>query len=122
MNHWNHQRDVSNTVTTYLLFSHLNTTSVTNNTLVTDTLILTTSTLVILYRTENTLTEETITLWFVRTVVDCFWFQNLSVTTLKDGFWCTQRDSNLAESTTCVFIAFSKSHNAIVLKPKGRSP
>ena len=98
---------MSYTVTTYFLFSHLNTTTVTNNTLVTDTLVLTTSTLVILNRTEDALTEETITLWFVRTVVDCFWFQNLSMTVFKDGFWGSQRDCDLVECAVLIFIAFS---------------
>ena len=106
---------MTNAIATDLFLSNLNTTAVTNDSLIADALVLSTSTFVILYRTENTLTEQTITLRLVSTVVDCFWFQNLSVTVLKDGFWRCQRDRDLAEGAVLLFIAFSKSHNAIFI-------
>jgi hypothetical protein len=37
------------------------------------------------------------------------------VTVLKDGFRRCQRDCNLAEGAVLLFIAFSKSHNAIFI-------
>ena len=68
------QVDVSYAVATNLFLGYFNTTTVTNYTLVSYTFIFTTGTFVILYRSEYTLTEKSVTLWFVRTVVNRFRF------------------------------------------------
>ena len=64
--------DVAHTLTTNARKSHLYTTAVADNTLVLDTLVLTTSTLPVTSRTEDTLTEETALFRFESTVVNCF--------------------------------------------------
>src|SRR5690606_266690 len=72
--HRNYQIDMPHTVATYFLLCYFHTTTVANNTFVADSFIFTTGTFVILYRTKNALTEKTVTLWLVRTVVYCFGF------------------------------------------------
>ena len=52
MSNRNNEFDVSCTLTAYLLFSYLNTTTVADNALIADTLIFSTSTFKILGRTE----------------------------------------------------------------------
>jgi hypothetical protein len=69
---------MSHTLTTYFLFGYLYTTTITDNAPITYTLVFTTMTLVILYRTEYTLTEQTITLWLVCTIVDSLRLENLT--------------------------------------------
>ena len=70
MSHRNHQLDMSHTLTSNLLLRNLNTTTVTNDTLVPNTFIFTAMTFVILHRTEDSLAEQTITFGFVCTIVN----------------------------------------------------
>ena len=72
MGNGHYQFDVSAALTTYLLLSNLNTASVADDTLVTDTLVLDAMTFVVLDRTENALAEQTVTLRLIRTIVDGF--------------------------------------------------
>ena len=82
------------TLSTYFLLSYFNTTTVANYTLIANTLILTAGTFVILYRTEDTLTKQTITLWFVGTVVNGFGFEHLAMRSLQKVFWRGKADSD----------------------------
>jgi hypothetical protein len=70
VNDRNNKFDVSHAFATDLLFGHLYTTTVTNNALVTDPLVLSTSTFVVFYWTKNLFTEQTITFRLVGSVVD----------------------------------------------------
>ena len=69
----NNQFNVSSALTTHLLFCYLNTTTITYDTFITDTLVLTAGTLIILCWTKDTLAEQTITFWFIGTVIDRLW-------------------------------------------------
>ena len=73
-----------NTVTTYLLFGNFYSTTVADDTFVTNPFIFTTSTFEILYRSENPFAEKTIALRFVRSVVDSFRFQNFTTRFSED--------------------------------------
>ena len=57
-----YQRDMAHALTTNLLLGNLYTTSVTHNTLIADTLVLTAMELIILHRTEDALAEQTVKL------------------------------------------------------------
>ena len=84
MSNRDNQFNMSGTLTTYLLLSYLNTTTIADNTLITDTLVLTAGTLVILCWTEDTLAEQTITFWFIGTIVDSLWLGYLTKRVLKN--------------------------------------
>ena len=71
--------DVTRTFTTHFLFSYFYTTTVADNTFITDTFVFTAMTFVVTTRTENALAEQTIAFRFVCTIVDSFRFQNLTV-------------------------------------------
>ena len=84
VNYRNHQLDVPHAFTAYFLFGHLYTTTVTNNTLVTDPLVLSASTFVVFHWTKNLFTEQTIALGLVGSVVDGLWFQHLTKRPVQD--------------------------------------
>jgi len=75
---------VAHALTTDLLLGHLDATTVTDDTLITDPLVLTTVTLVILYGAKNALTEKAITLRLVGAIVDGLGLQYLTVAALQD--------------------------------------
>jgi hypothetical protein len=79
MNNWNYQFDMAHAFTTHFLLSYFYTTTVTYNSLVPDSLIFSTSTLIVLNRTENLFTEKTISLWLIGSVVYCLWLEHLSI-------------------------------------------
>ena len=62
--------DVPHTLTAYLLLRDLDTASVTDDTTIADTLVLTAVAFEVLHRTEDALTEEPITLRLVGAVID----------------------------------------------------
>lgn len=79
--------DMSRTLTAHLLLCNLYTATVADDATIADALVLSTSTLEILCRTEYALAEETVTLWLVGAVVDCFRLGNLTERVLKDFLW-----------------------------------
>src|SRR5437763_1513613 len=82
----------------HFLFSYFNTTTVTYDTLVTDTLVLTAGTFIIFNGSEDPFAEQTITFRFVRTVVDRFRLQYFTITSFEDGVGGCQTDRDLGES------------------------
>ena len=78
MGYGNNKLDVSHALSSDLLFCHLNTAVVTNDTFVTDALVFAAMTFVVLYGTENLLAEKSVSLRLVGAVVDGFGFQNLT--------------------------------------------
>ena len=86
MSHRNHKLDMAGTLAAHFLFCNLYTTTVAHDALVTNALILTAGTLIILCRTEDTLTEEAIALRFISTIVDGLRLGNLTIRILKDFF------------------------------------
>ncbi len=79
MSHWNDKFDVASTLTTYLFLSNLHTASVADDTLISNSLVLSAGTLIVLRRTEDALAEQAVTLRLVSTVVDGFRLSNLTV-------------------------------------------
>jgi hypothetical protein len=78
MSYRNNKTNVSDTVTSYLLLCNFNPTSITDNSTIADAFVFSTGTLVILDRTENALTEQSVSLGLMGSVVDGFRFQHLS--------------------------------------------
>ena len=115
MSHRNHQRDVSRTLATHLLLGYLNTTMVTYDTLVTDTLVLTAMALIVLGRTKDTLAEQAVALGLIGTVVDGFGFQHLTIRIFQDLLRGGQSNGNLRKVTLYLGF-FSKSHIYCELK------
>jgi hypothetical protein len=70
---------VTHALTTYFFLCYFYTTTVTNDSFVTDTLVFTAMTFVILYRTEDFFAEKTIAFWLVCAVVDGFRLQNFTM-------------------------------------------
>ena len=75
---------MTGTLTTNLLLCYLNTTTIADNTLITDTLVLTTVALEVLDGTEDALAEEAVTLRFERTVIDGLRLFDLAVRPLTN--------------------------------------
>ena len=78
MSNGHNKLDVTRTLTTYLLLGYLYTTTVADDTLITDALVLTAGTLIILGRTEDALAELTIALRLICTIVDGLRLGNLT--------------------------------------------
>ena len=99
MCYWHNQFDMTTTLSTNLLLCYLNTTTVADNTLITDTLIFSTGTLIVFGRTEDALAEQTVALGLIGAVVDGLWFGHLTITTLKDLFGRSKSDGNFRKIT-----------------------
>ena len=112
MSHRHNELDVTGTLTTYLLFRHLHTASVTGDTLVEDTLIFTARALIVLRRTEDALTEQSVTLGLVRAVVNGLRLGDLTIRIFLDLLGRSKRDGNLREISLYLIIFF-ESHIAM---------
>ena len=111
MSHRNNQLDMSHSFTTYFLFSHLYSTTVTNNPFVTDPFVFTAMALIILYRSENPFTKQPVPFWFISTVVNCFRLQYLTTGMFQNLFRGCQTDCNFCKALGLIgIIIFSKSH------------
>ena len=74
-----YQRDMAATLASYLLLSHLHTTSVADDATIANALILTAMALIVLRRTKDALAKQTITLRLIRTIIDRLRFEDLTV-------------------------------------------
>ena len=110
MSYGYHQLDVTATLTAYLLFGYLYTTTVTNDSFITDTLVLSAMTFIVLCGTKDALAEQTVAFRLVSTVIDGLGFEHLSVRILQDLFWRSQTNGNLSKVIfyLCFFL---ESHN-----------
>ena len=95
MNDGYNKLDVTHALATNLLLRYFHTATVTNDTLVTDTLVFTAGTLIILNRAENSLAEQTIALRLIGPVVDCFWLQYFAKRTFQNGIRRSKADRDL---------------------------
>ena len=100
------QFDVSAALTTYLLFSNLNTASVADDTLITDTLVLTAGALIVACWTEDALAEQAVALGLVSTVVDGLRLCHLAIRIFQDFLRRGKSDGNLREIILnfCIFL------------------
>ena len=78
------QLNMAHTLTAYLGTSDLNTTAITDSTLMTDTFILTAMTFPITSWSKNFLAEKTILLWLQSTIVNSLWLQYLAMRPLTN--------------------------------------
>ena len=85
MSNGNDKLNMSHTFTTHFLFGNLDTTTVTDNTLISDTLVFAAMALPITGGAEDALAEQAVTLGLVRTVVYGFRLGNLAIGTTLDG-------------------------------------
>ena len=90
-----HQLDVAGTLAADLLLGDLYTTTVADDTLIANALVLTAGTLVVLGRTEDALTEQSVALRLVGSVVDGLGLGHLAERTLEDFLGRSEPDGNL---------------------------
>ena len=109
----NHQLNVAGTLTAHLLLGNLNTATVADNTLVTDALILAAGTLIVLCGTKDALTEQTVTLRLVGTIVDGLRLGNLTERTLENLLGRSQSYRYLGK-VALYFCIFLESHIIIL--------
>jgi hypothetical protein len=100
------QFDVGHALAPYLGQGDLSTTLLTDHTTVFHALVLAAITLIILYRSENLGTEQTISFRLERPVVNGLWFFHFSVGPVPDLAWRSERNSYRIE--TYWFLGFSK--------------
>ena len=79
MSHWHNELDVTLTLTTYFLLCHLHTTTVADDTFITDALVLSAGALIVFCWTEDALAEQAVTLRLVGAVVDGLRLGNLTI-------------------------------------------
>ncbi len=91
--------DMSGALTAHFLLSDLHTAPVADDTFIADTLILAAGALIVFRRTEDTLTEESVALRLVCTVIDCLRFCHLAKGTLEYLLRRREADGNLGEIT-----------------------
>lgn len=97
MGNGHYQVDMAHALTSYFFLGHLNTTTVTYDTLVTDALVFAAMTFVILDRTEDPFTEQATHLGFVTPIVDRLRLDDLTETPSQDDLRRSQGDPDLAK-------------------------
>ena len=78
MGNRNNEFDVTHTFTAHFLLGNFHTTTVAHDTFVSDAFVFSAVTFVVFYRTEDTLTEESVAFRLISTIVDGFRFENLT--------------------------------------------
>ena len=111
MSNRNNELDMSSTLTTYLFLRNLNTTTVADDTFVTDALVFTAGALIVFRRTENSLTEQAVALWLVGAVVDGLGLGHLTIGVLLDCLRRGQANGNLGKIILYLCIFF-ESHTS----------
>src|ERR1035437_6441389 len=99
MNNRNHQIDMSHAFSANFFLSYFHSATVANDSFIANTLVFSAVAFPILYRTEDTLAEQTITLVLVSAIVNCFRLCYFTVTPLQDLFRRCERNCNLGEVT-----------------------
>ena len=82
---------------TNLLFGNLYATTITDNALITDTLVLAAMALVVLGGTENALTEQAVALGLIGTIVDGLGLEHLAIGVLENLLGGCKSDGYLGE-------------------------
>jgi hypothetical protein len=101
--------NVTHSLSTHLLLSNFNSTAIADDTTITDSLILTAVALVVFSRTEDLLTEKSVSLRLISPIVDGFWLQYLSRRPFFDVFWRSKSDTDPFEiAFNLVFFAKSR--------------
>ena len=109
MSYGNNQFNMTSTLTTNLLLGYLNTTTVADDSLITDALVFTAGTLLVLGRSKDALAEQTVTFGLIGAIVDGLRLGDLTKRTLEDLFRRSQSDGYLGK--VCLyFCIFLESH------------
>ena len=104
MNNRNNQFDMSHSFATNFLFSDFNTATITHDTLITNTLVLSASTLVIFYWSKNSFAKQTVSFGLVCTIVDRFGFNYFPVASFEYTVRRSQANGNFGKcSSRAVF-------------------
>ena len=109
MRNRNDELDMAHTLTAHFLLGYLHAATLADDTFITDPFVFAAMALVILGRTEYTLTEQTIAFGFVRTIVNRFRFEDLTRGELHDLIRGRESNRNLGETGFSIFLF--KSHN-----------
>src|SRR5574344_1234381 len=83
MSNRHNKLNMSHSFTTDFLFCNFNTTPITNYSFITYSLVFSTMALPILYWSKDSLAEQTISFWFICSVVDSLWLKHLSSGTFQ---------------------------------------
>src|SRR5688572_9306971 len=107
MYHGHHQFDMAHAFAAHFLFGYFHTAAVAHDAFITNAFILTAGALIILYRSEDALAEQTIAFRFVSTIVDGLWLQHLSITSFKYRVGRSEADSYLGKCGSRTIIFFN---------------
>jgi hypothetical protein len=94
---WNGEFDMPHAVATNARHGHFDTTTVADHTLIFDTLVFTTSALVVTHRTEDALAEKTTWLRFECAVINRLGVLHLTAGPFTNGLGGSDRDADLIE-------------------------
>ncbi len=72
------QMNMSYSLASYLFLRYFNTTPITDNSSISNSLIFPTMTFPVFYRSKYPFTKKTILLWLIGSIVDCLWLKNLT--------------------------------------------
>ena len=84
MSHRHNQLNMPASLTAYFFLGYFYTTTIADDTFVTNTLVFSASTFVIFCRTKNLFTKETVSLGFIRTIIDGFRLGDLTIRIFLD--------------------------------------
>ena len=105
---------MSHTLTTYFFLCNFNTTSITNDSFITDSFVFTTVTFIIFNRTENSLTKQTISFWFVCSVINRFRLKYFTTEIAQELFSGEANEIVILLKLLCFLCFFSVSHNILI--------
>ena len=94
---WGGKLNVTHTLTTHALKCDFHATLFAGYAFVFDALIFTAQALIILDRSKDTRTKETVAFWFERTVIDRLWLFNFAVRPAFDLIWAGKGDTDIVE-------------------------
>ena len=115
MCHRHYQLDMTATLAAHLLLCYLHTTTVADDALVTDALVLSAGALIVACRTEDALAEETVALRLVGAVVDGLRLCHLAVRVLQNLLGRSKSDGDLRE-ISLYFCIFLESHMFLLFR------
>src|SRR5574344_1593156 len=99
---------MTHSLTPYLFLGNLYTATVTYYSAITNPLVFTAMTLIVLVRTKYAFTEESISLRFVCTIVNSFRFEHFTRRPLKNLLGRCQTNGNLVEITLYLYLFFER--------------
>ena len=105
------QFDVPHSLSANARVGDFHTTAVTDHALVFHSTVFTAGALPVLFRSENTLTEQAVFFWTIRSVVDRFWLFDFAERPALDVLWTSQGNSDRCVIVNAIVVAgFANRH------------